>query len=402
MMLLLAMLSHLKNISDAYPDFKEQNLTHRFFTAENIYRLIEKLPYTVEKKILGYSVEKRPIYHLKMGTGPKTILLWSQMHGNEATATAVLFDLLNFMRQNEQVAKDILTNCTLHIIPMLNPDGAYYHTRRNAQNIDMNRDFLAGITPEGNLLKGLRTELKPDFAFNLHDQEMLWGVGKTGVPTCIALLAPPFDERRSVNWVREQAMRLIGCMHDDLQEFIPGRIARWSDEFEARAFGDNFQKAGTPTILIESGSVKNDGQKQIVRKMTFLTILSGLINIAQEKYQQKELITYQMMPENLKNLFHCIVRNAEVNINGNSFKTDFGLNYSETFDPENRTVKKAWTLAEMGDLSPFGAYEIVEGGNLQVKLQSDIDETLEMDIFKDGLPVRKFRKGMLLEINPAD
>ena len=43
---------------------------------------------------IGQSVEKRAIYHLAVGRGPFHVLLWSQMHGDEPTATSALFDLL--------------------------------------------------------------------------------------------------------------------------------------------------------------------------------------------------------------------------------------------------------------------------------------------------------------------
>ena len=43
----------------------------------------------------------------------------------------------------------ILSSLTLYIVPMLNPDGAARFQRRNAQQIDVNRDALSLQTPEG-------------------------------------------------------------------------------------------------------------------------------------------------------------------------------------------------------------------------------------------------------------
>lgn len=42
---------------------------------------------------IGRSVEGRSINHLWFGRGPYKVLLWSQMHGDEPTATAALFDV---------------------------------------------------------------------------------------------------------------------------------------------------------------------------------------------------------------------------------------------------------------------------------------------------------------------
>jgi hypothetical protein len=42
---------------------------------------------------VGRSVQGRPIHLVTLGTGPRKILLWSQMHGDEPSATPALVDL---------------------------------------------------------------------------------------------------------------------------------------------------------------------------------------------------------------------------------------------------------------------------------------------------------------------
>ena len=46
---------------------------------------------------IGESVEGRSIHHLRVGSGPTAVLLWSQMHGDEPTATAALFDIFKYL-----------------------------------------------------------------------------------------------------------------------------------------------------------------------------------------------------------------------------------------------------------------------------------------------------------------
>src|SRR5512132_687437 len=75
---------------------------------------------------LGRSVEGRSINLVSGGRGEKRILLWSQMHGDEFTATLALMDLFNFLmhRRQEEWVREMLGNVSFSVIPMLNPDGA--------------------------------------------------------------------------------------------------------------------------------------------------------------------------------------------------------------------------------------------------------------------------------------
>ncbi len=150
---------------------------------------------------IGESVEGRSIHHIRAGTGPFGVLLWSQMHGDEPTATSALFDLLEYIRRHreEPAVRRILSELTLHIVPMLNPDGADRFQRRNAQSIDINRDALRLQTPEGKTLKALRDRLNPRVGFNLHNQSWRTSVGNPPKPASISLLSVAYDEARTEN-----------------------------------------------------------------------------------------------------------------------------------------------------------------------------------------------------------
>ena len=88
----------------------------------------------------------------------------------------------------------ILSQLTLHVVPMLNPDGAERFQRRNAQSIDINRDALRLQTPEGRALKALRDRLNPAVGFNLHNQSWRTSVGTPPKPASISLLSVAYDE----------------------------------------------------------------------------------------------------------------------------------------------------------------------------------------------------------------
>jgi hypothetical protein len=351
-----------------YDTYRCKAIQNRTFSYQDVQNIIENLANKNDFKTIESSFEGREIKLCKLGNGNIKILFWSQMHGDEPTATAALFDLINFFNdETNTLSREILKACTLYIIPVLNPDGLEKFTRRNAQEIDINRDYLAEQSPEGKILKQIRTQVKPDFAFNLHDQNSLYSIPKTKKQVGISLLAPAFDGTLSVNWTREQAMKVIVCINETLQQLIPNQVAKFNDEFEPRAFGDNFQKAGTPTILIESGALKNEEEKQEVRKLNFFAILSALESISNQNYQNKDLMNYLMIPVQKKELFHVLIKDCEFKIDNQKYKTDIGINYQEIFNADDRSLRKEFTIADMGDLSAYDGFEVLNAEDLIIK-----------------------------------
>jgi hypothetical protein len=249
----------------------------------NIQALIEKLSELegVSVRQVGESFEQRSIYLLSMGQGPITIFAWTQMHGNEATATAAVFDLIDSLVSSTNSVPASIRNTwqqqfTLHILPMLNPDGAQRCIRQNAQGIDINRDARALQSPEGRLLLSLVDELKPDIGFNLHDQSPYYQCGLSGNPATIAFLAPAFDIDKTIDASRSQAMQIITHMNKALQSEIPNCIARYDDTYSPRSFGDNIAALKVSTILIESGAAANDPNRQIARRLNVTAMLSAM------------------------------------------------------------------------------------------------------------------------------
>jgi murein tripeptide amidase MpaA len=126
----------------------------------------------------------------------------------------------------------MLETLTIHVVPMLNPDGAARFQRRNAQDIDINRDALRLQTPEGRVLKALRDRLNPSLGVNLHNQNWRTSVGShPPMPATISLLAVAFDEARSDNAGRILAKKTSAVIRDAIEPLIPGQIGRYDDEF---------------------------------------------------------------------------------------------------------------------------------------------------------------------------
>lgn len=330
---------------------KEASLFGKWITFQNIENLFSKHQEAFEIRQLGFSEQQRPIYKLKIGSGKKRILLWSQMHGNESTGTKALFDLFNsFSNCTDKAFKTILKECTLVFIPMLNPDGAQAYTRVNANDIDLNRDAVDRIAKESNLLRDFLEEFNPQFCFNLHDQRTIFGVEGTKNPATISFLAPSEEVTRALTKGRIQTMNVIVAMNTLLQNIIPNFVGRYTDEFYPTATGDNFQKLGYNTILIESGHFPDDYQREAAREYTFYGILQGLYHIATSKdFNNYE--PYFTIPNNAKLFFDVMHRDSD---------SDKVLAYQYKDEIiNNKLVSKLNQIDEKNIEMKFGHNEIV-------------------------------------------
>ncbi len=138
----------------------------RYLQYSDLQDALEEFRTDYEIREIGRSFLNVPIQTIKVGTGSKKILAWSQMHGNETTTTKGVLDLLNFLKNNPELdeVQEILKQCTLLIIPMLNPDGAARYTRENVNKVDLNRDACDLNEPESRVLRQCFKDFKPHFA----------------------------------------------------------------------------------------------------------------------------------------------------------------------------------------------------------------------------------------------
>lgn len=338
-----------------------------------------------EIKEVGRSTNGHPMYLLKYGHGDIPVFLWSQMHGNEASATRGLFTLFEFLRSNDEpgraLRETIRENLTLYFLPIANPDGANLYQRRNAHDLDLNR--YAGNThptdpiefwwrfdqlpdpKEAYILWQVRNEVHPDnvpvkFGFNLHDQNEYTAAGRgTGNLAIISLLSPAIDggpgnvtgsyeellqnHRRTIDQTRANAMSVITGMNRMLQEVIPEQVGRYGDDFGRKYFGDSFTVEGTSVILIESGGSVNDEEKLLHRKLNFMAILRGLMEMAtgnyenyyepkeRERYHVSDLAEYFHMPDCMSDP-HADLALQNVNIEGQSGTYNMLIRRNVTLD----------------------------------------------------------------------
>lgn len=123
---------------------------------------------TSNQALIGHSTEGRAITAHTFGTGEINLMFVGGIHGGyEWNSIALAYEMIEHFQNNTH---DIPENVTVHIIPVLNPDGLYaatglegkfsatditdnsMHTsgvgRMNANNVDLNRNFDCKWTPK--------------------------------------------------------------------------------------------------------------------------------------------------------------------------------------------------------------------------------------------------------------
>ncbi|WP_417359083.1 M14 metallopeptidase family protein [Galbibacter sp.] len=374
-----------------YDQYKEESLKTRRFTHGQIVPLFTNLEHNdlFEVTRVGTSIEGRSLNLISFGKGDIDVLLWSQMHGDESTATMAIFDIINFFKQDDFMKQKstMLSRLRIHFLPMLNPDGAQRFTRRNALDVDINRDAVRLQSPESKTLKKVRDSLEADFGFNLHDQSTYYNANRTPKSAAISFLAPAYNYDKDVNKVRENSMKLIVYMNAILQEFVPGHIGRYNDDFEPRAFGDNIQKWGTSTVLIESGGYPEDPDKQFLRKLNFVSIISAMEAIATKDYLKSNTKDYFKIPKNDRKLFDLKLSKVSYELLGNTYTLDIGINTPQIATKNNKGYYRKGRIDDMGDLSTHYGYQsldassyTIESAKIYPESFTTIDEVLKSDL----------------------
>lgn len=104
-----------------------------YVLSDTIKKLLARYP-TIRQQIIGKSKSGAEIPALIFGTGKRAVCYNAAHHGNEWITSPLLLrfleqyaDAVSNPASDEKIAgydaKQLFANCTLHLIPMLNPDG---------------------------------------------------------------------------------------------------------------------------------------------------------------------------------------------------------------------------------------------------------------------------------------
>lgn len=128
--------------------------------------------------VLGLSLDGRPLDRLVLGHGPRTLWLIGRQHPGESMASWWMEGLLGrLLDPDDALTGQLLDRATVHIVPMMNPDGATRgHLRTNACGANLNREWHQPTLERSPEVKVVRDEMDRtgvDLCLDVHGDEAL-------------------------------------------------------------------------------------------------------------------------------------------------------------------------------------------------------------------------------------
>jgi len=308
---------------------------------------------------IGESEEGRSLHSIYWGNGEKSLLIWTQMHGNEPTASHALDQFIQDLEQNPKL-QSLKGKIRIAIIPLLNPDGAERFQRRNALGIDLNRDAVARSSKEMKAFFQFLEDFTPQWAFNMHDQRNIFSVGAQENCATLSFLAASPNENRSISLERKASMQLISKLMSDLEPQLSGHFGRYTDEFYPKALGDNLMKMGIPNVLFEAGHYPGDDLRETASDLIFKALSKSIEVIANDQWQFVDTENYFKIPENKQGLRDLILRGQQFR----NCQMDLALMKKEIPNPEGDELDLVYEIVDIGDLSHLKGITEKEGGEI--------------------------------------
>ena len=337
--------------SELWQYFQPQGMSH-----QQLHTFLDKNLQRWKRHFLGKSYEGREVFSYSIGNkNGERVLIWSQMHGNEPFSTYALVLAMQYLDQDNELARRVLDAVQLIAIPMLNPDGSAAFTRRNAQAIDINRDALRRVSPEAQILVKAFETVDPEYCLNLHDQEVYYSPRGSDRPTAMAFLVPAADSSKSLtNW-RKQGMDILGYVTYQLRDYS---IAKYDDSYMPNAFGDYFSSQGAVTMLFETGFIIGDSMRRETTLLHALSILNALHYIVEPDGKDYSVF-YERLQYNQKHaFFDFIMKNVILNDEKHFYRVDLAVNRNRLDPDKFVSIDDDYFIFDIGDLRGKKAFVV--------------------------------------------
>ncbi|MFF3523316.1 M14 family zinc carboxypeptidase [Streptomyces albidoflavus] len=222
---------------------------------------------------VGRSVDGRPLYTATAGTGPRKLLILTQMHGDEPLGTEAALRMLKKVAGPGRAARELREAVTVKVVPRVNPDGwERYHDpdfregtdpRLNSHKVDLNRmfgpspEYDMALAPEAAAVHGVVDGFDPDLVLDYHHQ-VTYATPDGRMVTMSVLWSTHPDVAPEVAADGKRAAAVVG---DALADNPRSNLTLYPRSDTASTARNGLGLDGYPTLLLEQRGQQEAGQK---------------------------------------------------------------------------------------------------------------------------------------------
>ncbi|MBP3078108.1 peptidase M14 carboxypeptidase A [Streptomyces sp. 604F] len=252
---------------------KLNRLTSNAELSAELRTLAKRHPRTLDVETIGRSVDGRPLYTATAGTGPRKLLILTQMHGDEPLGTEAALRMLKKVAGPGRAARELREEVTIKVVPRVNPDGwERYHDpdfregvdpRLNSRKVDLNRmfgpapEYDIALAPEAAAVHGVVDGFAPDLVLDYHHQ-VTYATPDGRMVTMSVLWSTHPDVAPEVAADGKRAAAVVG---DALADDPRSNVTLYPRSDTASTARNGLGLDGYPTLLLEQRGQQEAGQK---------------------------------------------------------------------------------------------------------------------------------------------
>lgn len=237
--------------------------TQLWYTHQELLEELEQLEQrssTLSLERIGESLEGRELVAATVGDGDEDVFIVTEQHGNEPHPTNAIMDELRHLSKAGGYAARVRETLTVHVVPMLNPDGAMRNQRTNADGVDLNRqhDYAPGAdanpSPEAQAMIDYVTDIDPLWVADLHIQGGPWPDEKDNPGDYITMSNFWSSNPNVEPAVVDRGKRLNVAMWDGIEGFANAQLSVYPGGTGANIARNAYGLRGYATVLSEMGA----------------------------------------------------------------------------------------------------------------------------------------------------
>lgn len=219
---------------------------------QHVHWLCETYPF-IQKRIIGYSLLKKPIFELRVGRGKKKVQMNASFHANEWVTSALLmsafYEYVCALSKGELLLeRDVLKmyeEVELSIVPMVNPDGVdlVIHGSKEAKQYE---DYVIELNQGAPIFSHWKANIRgidlnnqfPSF-FKIEQKRKPKKPGPRDFPGFFPLSEP--EAKVMAHLVNKEMFDRLICFHSQGEEFYYGYLG--FEPEESKPFAKSLEEA---------------------------------------------------------------------------------------------------------------------------------------------------------------